>query len=240
MMATGRTYHMTMRESFRFLTAGLSLMILVGCSENTVAPTAATTHTMSAASAPRFDYNYAGSWGDQSTSFVATPAGGTYAVNGLFNITFPAGSICDPDLSTYGEGTWDTSCVPLNRAIRITATTRLSGGGMAVDFSPELRFVPTSQVVISTDVFAGFIKANRAFFAANPWALRPLALYYSPTLGGSTVADYISDYSLVTHVNLSTGRVSRRVKHFSGYNITSGQACDPAAGDPDCIQVDGF
>lgn len=228
-----------MRESFRFLTAGLSLLIVVGCSESPSAPTATPARSLSASS-PSFNYDsYRSSYGDSFASFIVTPAGGSYSVNGLFDVNFPANSVCDPDLSSYGEGTWNSSCVPLNRALRITAQVRLSSGGISVDFQPALRFVPTTRVTVSTDLFASFIKANRGYFNANPAALRPFAMYYSPFIGGSRVADYLSDRSLVTHIDLNTGRVWRRVKHFSGYNVTSGESCDPADGDPDCIEVDG-
>jgi hypothetical protein len=29
--------------------------------------------------------------------------------------------------------------------------------------------------------------------------------------------------------------LTRRVKHFSGYSLTSGRACDASSGDPDCV-----
>jgi hypothetical protein len=40
-------------------------------------------------------------------------------------------------------------------------------------------------------------------------------------------------------VNLTTGLVWRRVKHFSGYSVTSGLACDPSPGNPDCVDTGG-
>ncbi len=82
------------------------------------------------------------------------------------------------------------------------------------------------------------IRSNQSFFASNPSTLRPLALDYSPTLGGDAVADYVSDPSLITHIDLTTGRIWRRVKHFSGYSQTNGLPCDPSPDDPDCIEVD--
>jgi hypothetical protein len=53
------------------------------------------------------------------------------------------------------------------------------------------------------------------------------------------VADYLSDPSLVTHVDLNTGTVWRRVKHFSGYLMGSGESCEPSPDFPECIAVDG-
>lgn len=227
-----------MRDNLRLIYVGLSLLIVAGCSETSTSPSATATRSFTPADAPAFDYSTIGSsFGDSRSSFVVTPNGGSFSVGGLFTVNFPAGSICDPDLSSYGEGTWDSSCVPLNRPILITGTARLGLSGMGADFQPDMRFVPSKQVTISTDVFASLIRANASFFAKYPSTLRPLAVYYTPTLGGTRVADYVSDPTLVTHIDLTTGRIWRRVKHFSGYSQTTGLACDPSPGDPDCIDV---
>jgi hypothetical protein len=193
----------------------------------------------SLSAAPAFDYSGGGrfQFGDVRTSFTVTPDGGTFAINRLVNVSFPASAICDPDQSTYGPGEWDKACVASTHAITITATTRLTLNGMAVDFQPNLRFSPDKQVVLSTDLFARTLRANRWYFNASPSSLRPLAFYYSPSPTAQPVADYATDSSLVTHVDLETGRVWRRVKHFSGYLQGSGAACNPSAGDPDCIAV---
>jgi hypothetical protein len=226
-----------MRENLRLISVGLSLLIVAGCADNSTAPQASAKRSF-APEAPAFDYSSGGSFGDSRSTFNVGADGGTISVGGLFNVNFPAGSICDPDLSSYGEGTWDSSCVTLNRSIQITSTVRLTASGLAVDFQPALRFAPGKVVTISTDIFAPVIRANRDFFARNPSALRALALYYSPFLGGSRVPDYIGDRSLVTHIDLQTGRIWRRVKHFSGYSLTSGEACNPSPDDPDCIEVE--
>jgi hypothetical protein len=64
-------------------------------------------------------------------------------------------------------------------------------------------------------------------------------MYYTPDLGTSAYTDAGKDNSLITHVNLSTGFVWRRVKHFSGYNILTGLPCDPSPDDPNCIDDGG-
>jgi hypothetical protein len=226
-----------MRENLRLISVGLSLVIVAGCSDTSTAPSAPAQRSLAPA-APAFDYSSGGSFGDARSSFTVGASGGTRSVAGLFNVNFPAGSICDPDLSSYGEGTWDSSCVALARDIQITATVRLTSTGLAVDFAPELRFVPSKVVTVSTDIFAPVIRANRDYFSRNPSALRPLAMYYSPFLGGARVPDYIRDPSLVTHIDLQTGRIWRRIKHFSGYSVTTGEPCNPSPDDPDCIEVD--
>ena len=229
-----------MRENLRLIAAGLSLLVVVGCGESTTAPQATANHKLSVSGAPSFDYGNAGfGFGDQSTTFTVTSNGGSFNVGGLFNVNFPANSICSDD-GSYAAGDWEASCAPRKTPLRITATVRLTSAGLAIDFSPDIRFVPSQTVTVSTDVFGPFIRANRSYFVSHPAALRPFALYYTPTLGASTVADYISDSSLITHIDLTTGRVWRRVKHFSGYSATTGEPCDPAPGDPDCVQTDGI
>jgi len=193
----------------------------------------------SLSAAPTFDYTGGGRFrfSDVRTSFTVGPDGGSFAINRLVTVDFPAGSICDPDASTYGPTEWDNACTTLTRPITITATTRLTSNGMAVDFQPDLRFSPDKQVTLSTDLFASTLRANRWYFAASQASVRPLAFLYSPSLGAAAVADYKADTSLVTHVDLETGRVWRRVKHFSGYVGGTGAACNPSAGDPDCVAV---
>jgi hypothetical protein len=193
----------------------------------------------SLSAAPSFDYSGGGRFrfSDVRTSFTVGPDGGSFAINRLFTVDFPAGSICDPDVSTYGASEWDKACATLTRSITVTATTRLTSNGMAVDFQPDLRFSPDKQVTLSTDLFASTLRANRGYFKSSNASVRPLAFFYSPSLGAGAVADYKSDSSLVTHVDLESGRVWRRVKHFSGYLQGSGAACNPSAGDPDCVAV---
>ena len=191
----------------------------------------------SLSAAPAFDYSGGGRFhfGDVKTSFTVTPAGGSFAINRLVTVDFPAGSICDPDLSSYGAGEWENACATLTHAITITATTRLTGNGVAVDFQPDLRFSPDKQVTLSTDLFSSTLRANRGYFRAAPASLQRLTFLYSPSLNATAVADYVADPSLATHVDLESGRVWRRVKHFSGYVQGSGAACNPTAGDPDCV-----
>ena len=179
--------------------------------------------------------------GFRSTTFTLTAAGGSFNV-GMFAVNFPANSVCDPTVSTYGPGTWDSPCVTLgaNQSVTVTATYGFTlAGGPVVDFSPALRFNPATTVTISTDVYAPVLTFFRSYWLANPDALRYFGMYYTPDFGATSFTDAGFDASLVTHVNLTTGLVWRRVKHFSGYNVTSGLPCDPSPDDPDCIDTGG-
>jgi hypothetical protein len=108
-----------------------------------------------------------------------------------------------------------------------------------VDFSPALRFNPSKEVRISTGIYAPVLTTFSNYFAANPSALHFLGIYYAPSLSSAGTTDAALDNSLVTHVNLTTGQVWRRIKHFSGYNVFTGLPCDPSPDDPDCVDNGG-
>ena len=203
-----------MRQSFKHIFVALPLVAAAACSDVATSPS-----VPARSAAPAFDFTVGGRYGvgDSKTSFVVTPDGGSFGINSVGMIDFPAGSICDPSVSTYGAGEWDNDCVAATRSITISATTRLTPNGVAVDFQPALRFAPDKVVRLSTDVLGSFIRANRTVLTATPSSLQPLAFSYSPSLGADPVADYLTDSTLTTHVDLQTGRVWRRVKHFSGY-----------------------
>lgn len=226
-----------MRASVQWLFAGAAILAAAACGESASGPT--TPRDLSP-KAPVFDYT-ATSYvlGLTQQDFVVTSAGGSFNVGGLYMLNFPANSVCDPARSTYGATEWDKSCITLDegQAVKIHAVLALTSDGLSIDFTPALRFSPTTSVTISTGIFASLIKANRDYFAKNPSALNPLAILYSSTLGAAGSSDYVRDASIVTNVDLSTGLIWRRVKHFSGYSMTTGDACEPAPDNPDCVVV---
>ena len=233
-----------MQIRLRHIVALAALAVAAACNESGTAPQAASpsARPTPVASAAAFDYGNGGRFGTQSNSFTLTAQGGSFNVNGLFTLNFPANSVCDPAQSSYGPGHWDDPCVTLSgdQSIQVQSVAVLTPGGMVVDFTPHLRFSPNTVVTISTSIFAHVLLANPSFFADHPVVLRSLIVDYSPSLSDSPVADYVGDPSLITHVDLSTGVIWRRIKHFSGYSQTSGQPCDPSPDNPDCVEVDGL
>jgi len=225
-----------MRASVQWLFAGAAILVAAACGEPASGPTA----PRLSPNAPVFDYT-ATSYvlGLTQQDFVVTSAGGSFSVGGLYTMNFPANSVCDPARSTYGATEWDKACDTLGdgQAVKIHAVLALTEGGLSIDFSPALRFSPSTSVTISTGIFAPLIKANRDYFAKNPSALNPLAILYSSSLGAAGSSDYARDGSVVTNVDLTTGLIWRRVKHFSGYSMTTGDACEPAPDNPDCVVV---
>jgi ABC-type oligopeptide transport system substrate-binding subunit len=232
---------MSMRSSFRYLAAAAAMFALAACGDTTTSPRETSARSFAPSVGPAFDYSGGGERqsGDQSSDFTVTARGGSFSVNGLFTINFPANSVCNPDRSSYGTGEWEKSCSTLrsDESIKVKAKLRLTSAGVAVDFSPELRFSPNTEVTLSTDIFSQVLKANRDYYATHPGSLNFLAISFSPTLGSAAVADYSVDKSLITHIDLRTGNIWRRIKHFSGYLMSSGEACTPSAGNPDCVDV---
>jgi len=229
-----------MRSFLRCFGATAVLLVVAACSDTATTPSAPAARRIAPRTSP-FDYAQTGdAFGVRSSDFKVTAKGGTFSVGGLFTVSFPPNSVCDPARSTYGPTEWNRPCVTLSgsQSVSIHASARLNGTGMGVDFTPTLRFSPSTQVIISTDLFASVLKSASSYFAANSDMLNFLAVYYSPSPGATPVADFVSDPSVITHVDLGTGIVWRRVKHFSGYNQTAGTACDPGPNNPDCIAVD--
>jgi hypothetical protein len=225
-----------MRGFSRFVIASAAIAAIAGCSDSTTSPREATVRDIAPGDGPSLDYNGPSRfYGFKSASFTITAAGGTFAIGDLYTLVVPANAVCVPG-SSYGPGTWDQPCTTLKegQSVKITATYGFANSGPVVDFGPELRFAPSTQVTLSTSLFAPVLTLFRGYFQANPSALKYFSIYYTPDLGNTRVSDAALDPSLTTHINLKTGVVWRRIKHFSGYNQASGLACDVTLGDPDC------
>jgi hypothetical protein len=210
---------------------------LVACSDSAILPSGPVARMSAPVKAPSLDIATVGhAWGYQTTTFTLTAAAGTIDIGGFYTLNVPDNAVCTLD-SPYGPGTWDSPCTTLgpSDSITVTATYGFSTTGPAVDFSPALRFSPSAQVTLSTSLYAPIITTWQSFFAQHPSALQGLGMYYAPSLDAPMVTDAAVDSTVVTHINLSSGLVWRRVKHFSGYNVATGQVCDPSPDDPNCV-----
>ena len=128
----------------------LLLSALVSCREGVVspaagpieAPHAAAPAPMSQAPQGRPTFDLVGGLPDSaSVDFVIGPNGGIFKT-GNHAVVFPSQSVCDPATSSYGPGTWDDPCIPLQSPISVHAEVRRVNGQTAVDFTPSLLFVP--------------------------------------------------------------------------------------------------
>ena len=208
----------------------LLLSALAGCREGVVspaagpieAPQASAPAPMSAAPQGHPTLDLVGGLPDSaSVDFVVGPNGGIFDA-GNHAVVFPAQSICDPATSSYGPGTWDSPCNPLQTSISIHAEVRRVNGQTSVDFTPSLRFVPSDNparwvwLVMYTPTAVGSSD------------LGDFNILWTSALGAPAVDETPTDSSLRTYVDTWQGTSLRRIKHFSGYISGSGRSCDPA------------
>jgi hypothetical protein len=222
------------RTNWKTISTLVTAATLIGCSDRGVmepaaAPVAPTSAALAPADRPQLALN--GDNAASSADFTVGASGGVFFV-GNHAIVFPAGSICDPRTSSYGPGTWDSPCDALTSSIAIHATINTTTRGTSIDFSPALRFVPSSNPSRWVWLFMYTPKA------VGQSDLSSFNILYAPSLGATPVDETTTDATLRTYVDSRSGISSRRIKHFSGYINGSGRACDPAV-DADCHPDDG-
>jgi len=224
-----------MRRISRF-TAGplLVLAVLAGCRDGVLSsptspaltPPGVAPVPMSLAPQGRPTLALTGALPDSaSVDFYVGPNGGVF-YTGDHAVVFPAGSVCDPATSSYGPGTWDDSCSPLQSTLRVHAEVRRRDGKTSVDFTPALRFVPSTSS--SKWVWIVMFSPDARDATGD---LSRFNILYAPTVGATTIDETVSDASLRTYVDTSMGISLRRIKHFSayeqGYGMGAGRSCDP-------------
>jgi len=193
----------------------LTAMLAAGCSESTVAPKAL----------PIIDSTIPGGGATAALTgtdtlrftFVIDPDRTTSYYLGQGNsIVFPAGSLCDPNRSTYGVGQWDRWCPEANSPVTIYTKAWLDRDGQPhLDFDEHVRFVPTNNP-------AGWVMLTLSDYGAGLSLWSKIA-YCSTEQQSSCVDESKTDPSLSTVNNPITGKLTRRIKHFSGYSLTSGR-----------------
>ena len=208
------------RINWKTVSTLVTVGLLAGCSDSIVEPKAnmlmaPETAAMSRAPAGRPAVSMTTVVeSNTAATFTVGPEGGVYMA-GNAAVFFPAQSICDPATSSYGMGSWDDSCTPLRSTITITAVTRVANGRSQVDFTPSLRFVPSNNPNRWVWLYM------RVPSLAGTRDLEAYKIFYSPTLDGELIDESVADPSLRTYVDLKTGTSLRRVKHFSGYTVTT-------------------
>jgi hypothetical protein len=194
---------------------------LAACGDSAVAPTnqATTSEPQSQALNPATLGSTASlsAWDTIRFNIVIDPSRKTYYNLGAGNlITFPARSLCDPYRSSYGVGQWDKPCQVASQPLTVTAKAWIDGYGHPhVDFSPSVRFVPstnpTNWVMLSfTDYAASWLGSS--------------VIGYCRDANDKNCKDEASDDpTMLTVKDPITGKLTRRIKHFSGYNVFSGR-----------------
>jgi hypothetical protein len=215
----------------RWITVGplLTLAVLAGCRDGVVSPTEAPTIAAPAIAAPvsislapqgRPNLELSGGLPDSTAvDFTVGPTGGVF-YTGNHAVLFPAQSVCDPATSDYGPGTWDEPCAPLQAPLRVHAEVRRRNGQTWVDFTPSLRFVPSTN---PTRWVWMLMRTPEAVGATGD--LSRFNILWAKGIGGTAVDETPEDSTLRTYVDTWQGISMRRIKHFTGYLSGSGR-CD--------------
>jgi hypothetical protein len=225
-----------MRRNYWVVVASMVVMtVLAGCSDTVVAPAAApsaspTSMIQAPVGHPTLSLTNDRKNNDQQTDFSISPWGGTYRV-GNHALVFPAHSVCAPKTDNYEAKQWDAPCAAATRAIKVHAVVKSDGARTWVDFTPELRFVPSANSSRWVWLFLNTPAARNA-----TGDLSRFNILYAESIGGVTTNDAAGDATLRTYVDTRFGTTFRRIKHFSGYYGQSGYVCDATVesctGDP--------
>lgn len=219
-----------MRRNYWVVVASVVVIaLLAGCRDTAVAPSAAPSSAPASQMLAPVGHPSLSLSGKNkkngSADFTISPWGGVYVV-GNHAVVFPAHSVCDPDKSSYGPGTWDAPCEAMTKPMRVHAKVRTVNGESSVDFSPEIRFVPAANPARWVWIFMYTPEAIGAQDVSR------FNILFTQSLGATPENDAASDKTLRTYVDTRSGLSFRRIKHFSGYIVSSGFACEDACGMP--------
>jgi hypothetical protein len=230
---------MIMSRQFRIAAALLLGGIVVAssaCSVDGITPTSSE-RSLSPAASPLASEG--SDSGPGSGSGLGSLTDGTYSFNvdpridqvvtvGQNRVVLPANSVCAiGNISGYGPTLWDNGCNPQKKPFTLTVTVAGSGTeNAALDFQPAMRFDPTKTVTMSIFV------PNLSSGSAVDWRI-----FYCPTPSGkpgsrlgtnlmrsdlSCVDESLTDPSLSVTVDYQNSLLTRRLKHFSAYQIERG------------------
>jgi hypothetical protein len=212
---------MTKRRSSILLITGAAVVLAVAC-RDTLAPTASPDKDPFA-SRPQLLRSVGGS--SRTGSIVLTPQGGDYLLGG-FLLHVPAGAVCDPTSTQYGPAFWDDQCTPISAPIRLQVEVTQKYGRQWIDFKPNLRFAPSSDPSnwVTLLTWRPRSELSSSFSRRQ---MRQYALLYAPEIGATPLDEGTIDATMVTIIRMGDGLIWRRLKHFSGFTISLGRACDP-------------
>ena len=193
-----------------FSTLVVAGVLLAGCAGESTAPTAAqrTSQLRTSPFVPMDAQKALRGLGDGTYSFKIDPEKNQSLSLGASRLDIPADAICKLGRSSYGSDHWDEECDTQKRRFTITAVVRdAATDHPSVNFEPALRFSPDKKVMLYLHV------TNDATLDASR------VVKYCNAKG--CVDESVTDASLTSSVDLVNRVVFRRIKHFSGYLVSS-------------------
>lgn len=162
-------------------------------------------------------------------TFTINPgSSASYDIGDGNTLSIPAGTLCDPATATYGPTEWNNPCPLATAPVTVTFRGWLNKYGHPhIDFSPNLRFETPNN--------GGGGWVSLTFSDAGAWSDPHTKIVYCSTYT-SCVDEAKNDADLVTN-KAGTSIVWRKIKHFSGYNVATGEECTPSPDDPDCVDM---
>ena len=140
----------------------------------------------------------------------------TYQIAGGHRLWVQQGGLCALD-APYGPGVWDDLCALSKVPVVVIAKSWMDAKGHPhVDFSRDLRFAPLGDKRASAELY---LKDKSADTTAT------LSILYCNEKG--CIDESRGDSSMVTQRDRQQGYLFRRIKHFSGYQVSTGRDDDP-------------
>lgn len=147
--------------------------------------------------------------GDTETSITVDPSTTRFYSIGAHWVYIPKGAMCRLD-SSYGMGEWDKDCVAETNPVTIPVTVGERNGHALVVFGKDMRFKPTTDARQAVYLFLREPSLELASYAV---------LWQAPD--GLWIDEAVTDPSLRAF-RVNGLWIGRRVKHFSGYNVSLG------------------
>ena len=204
---------MMARKRFSTSVLVLAAVMLGACAGEVTAPTAS--HMLRPAFTPAGATNALIGIDDGSYVFTVDPTRDQSIPLGKSRLDLPANSICALEGSRYGAKYWDERCKAERLPVVITATVRNANTDHpSIDFQPAMRFNPRTTVNL---------------YIYSPKATKKtqfLSLLYCNDKN-RCVDESLTDKDLKTHVDSDDEMVFRRIKHFSGYLVSTFAETEP-------------
>lgn len=161
------------------------------------------------------------------TIHVNTAVSALYGIGGQSWVYIPAGALCN-DEAGYSPELWDAPCTPATGTVSIGVTLAAVNGRPAAEFHKDVRFTRAESQNWRDWVILG-LKVQ-----GNMNRQLGYGILYRPTGSARWIDESVTDPTL--RAFRATGSVvARRLKHFSGYNVSLGiyeETVDPLSGAP--------